>query len=83
MGRSMIWLILLAPLLMGMSKSCTVDMMKIGNALHAMGAAIAYEPTPTDVEAEHQAFMKLLEANQRATEEWMMRHSVPMGVTHE
>lgn len=66
--------LLAAPLLMG-AKGCAVDLAKIGYAFSAASDVMMYEPT----EADEQRFQELIDANRRATEDWMRRNNVPMG----
>lgn len=71
-----LFLIVCTPFLMG-NAACTTDVLKAANAVGALTSALTYEPSQAEIEAEHRAFLNVLEANRKATLEWMQRYNIP------
>ena len=65
-------------LLAAAPNGCATNLLKAGNAINTLSSAITYEPTQTDIEAEHRAFLNVLEANRVATERWMQQTRIPV-----
>ena len=64
-------------LLAAAPNGCATNVLKAGNALNALSSALNYEPTQADIEAEHRAFLNVLDANRAATEQWMQQSRIP------